>query len=109
MPEHASHRADLCPDQSGPIDLISDASVHVDRGEGAATWCAVNQNDDIQSADKPLEVYDTSYSYREELLGITMGLTIHLLPCQMLRLFDATVTAKQESTRLTNPSLHQVS
>ena len=45
-----------------------------DRGEGATTWCAVNQNDDMQSVDRPLEVYNTSYSYREEMLGIYYGL-----------------------------------
>jgi hypothetical protein len=64
----------LTPDEAGPIDIISDASVHVQRQEGAATWCAVNANDHMQSVDRPLEVYNASYSYQEEMLGIYYGL-----------------------------------
>ena len=67
-------RNELNPDEEGPIDITSDASVHVQRKQGAATWCAVTANDKIQSVDRPLEVYDASYSYREEMLGIYYGL-----------------------------------
>jgi hypothetical protein len=75
-------RNDLNSDETGPIDIISDASVHVQRREGAVTWCAVNERDRIQSVDRPIEVYDDSYSYRQEMLGVYYGLehSISTLP-----------------------------
>ena len=46
---------DLTPDEEGPVDIISDASVHVQQKEGAVTWCAVNESDQVQSVDHPLK------------------------------------------------------
>jgi hypothetical protein len=46
---------DLTPDEEGPVNIISDVSVHVQRKEGAVTWCAVNESDQVQSVDHPLK------------------------------------------------------
>ena len=57
------------------IDLVSDASVHLEKEKGAITWHAVTRNDEKLSMDIPIEVPRHSYSYRHELVGIYEGLS----------------------------------
>jgi hypothetical protein len=57
------------------IDLVSDASVHLEKEKGAITWHAVTNDDRRLSMDIPIEVPRHSYSYRHELLGIYEGLS----------------------------------
>jgi hypothetical protein len=62
----------------GPIeklDLVSDASVHLEQEKGAITWHAVTEDDRRLSMDIPIEVPRHSYSYRHELVGIYEGLS----------------------------------
>lgn len=57
------------------IDLVSDASVHLEKEKGAITWHAVTENDEKLSMDIPIEVPRHSYSYRHELVGVYEGLS----------------------------------
>ena len=67
-------RDDMPLNQSTPIDLVSDAAVHVERQKGAVCWHAVNEFDQRLCGTKPVPVSDKSYSYRHELVGIYDGL-----------------------------------
>lgn len=62
------------------IDLVSDASVHLEKEKGAITWHAVTSDNRRLSMDIPIEVPRNSYSYRHELVGIYVGLS-ELVDC----------------------------
>jgi hypothetical protein len=57
------------------LDLVSDASVHLEQEKGAITWHAVTEDDRRLSMDIPIEVPRHSYSYCHELVGIYEGLS----------------------------------
>jgi hypothetical protein len=50
----------------GQLDLVSDASVHLEKEKGAITWHAVTQDNRWLSMDIPIKVPRHSYSYRHE-------------------------------------------
>ena len=71
---HQVLRSDMTDSAYEHVDIVSDAAVHVDRGEGAVCWHAVAPDETRLSASRPIEVPPKSYSYRHELIGIYDGL-----------------------------------
>ena len=65
---------DLPVDYTDHVDLVSDAAVHTDTCKGAICWHAVSSSDERLSASRPVRITETSYSYREELVGIYDGI-----------------------------------
>jgi hypothetical protein len=52
------------------LNVMSDAAVHVEQAAGAAAWQILLEDGRKYSARITLDVYQDSYSYREELMGI---------------------------------------
>jgi hypothetical protein len=99
-------RDDLPEGPIDHIDLVSDASVHLDKEKGAITWHAVTTDNKRLSMDIPIAVPRNSYSYRHELMGIYEGLSGLLQRRKLIKKIDCHCDNEAGIEKIKSPVRH---
>jgi hypothetical protein len=85
------------------LDLVSDASVFVDRCKAAVAFQIQNEAEERFFASIPMEAYPGTYSYREELRGLFLGLKLSIAKFPTCKTLTCHCDCESGIRKLTTP------